>query len=331
MDLLAYEGLALTANYIMITGFRVNLGGPALGPAQDVAHRHWMADPDHNASDTLRTKDVYGADNEPDYLPTALFQSARLAPEGEGGRIGLRYSVWRRDPRSMWYFRYYMAEIDPRVDKVGLRVYDLRCGISKVDNDTYVDLNSVEQDYDILENTGPSTASYQSFYDSIDGLDDMAEVEFSLIAENAGNGSFPALLSGVEGSELKDAPLETWVLVSPALAPDEGLAVPPPSPDAGGNLDEPLGEWGGRWGGRRGRGEKRAPSVVKGEGVRERPRFCGRTSAAELLPLELRWFEWSPRGDAEAVSCHDTCAADSPGCRVWNGELLWEDRNCAVE
>ena len=63
-------------------------------------------------------RDIFDTRNAPDFIPKKVLQSARVASRS-APIVGVRWTAWRMNRDSFWYFRFHFAEIDPEVRETG--------------------------------------------------------------------------------------------------------------------------------------------------------------------------------------------------------------------
>ena len=161
VDAQAYDSKRTMLNSILATAVRINLGGPSFGPDPgDPSFRIWQKDELPVAPGLVMSAPpgvpIAGALSPPDYLPSQIFATARLASQLSGGAFALQLPIWPMNLAHDYLMRVYVSEIQAGVNKAGMRVFDIVVGATMPDG-SLVRLNEPTK-FDILSVAPPFTA-----------------------------------------------------------------------------------------------------------------------------------------------------------------------------
>eukprot|EP00271_Cylindrocystis_brebissonii_P005267 TRINITY_DN17221_c0_g1_i1.p1 TRINITY_DN17221_c0_g1~~TRINITY_DN17221_c0_g1_i1.p1 ORF type:complete len:1052 (+),score=187.57 TRINITY_DN17221_c0_g1_i1:647-3802(+) len=149
------------SEYVFYTYYRVTSGdtfGDGISSVTDVGHRQWFSDLEiitfgcsNGCNVTPTTQNIAASNVTPNYWPQTLYQSARVATDGEGG--DLLYSLENMVPGKDLLVYFHFAEIDASVEFPGQRVFNIFLNHTLL-NLTSADGASHYTDIDILKIAG---------------------------------------------------------------------------------------------------------------------------------------------------------------------------------
>ncbi|KAF5751945.1 hypothetical protein HS088_TW02G00964 [Tripterygium wilfordii] len=129
VDPLSYDSATIGDNYILVNYGRLSSGSDQWGPGfsndTDFFGRSWQSDAELrspngvNRINSISTREtITGTDQEPNYFPTKLYQSAVTS----NGALQYKLEVDAKLDYLVWF---HFAEIDSSVTKAGQRVFDV--------------------------------------------------------------------------------------------------------------------------------------------------------------------------------------------------------------
>ncbi|CAI5458971.1 unnamed protein product [Closterium sp. Yama58-4] len=209
----AYDAATLGNKVILSTYVRLNMGGGKVGPEPaDPGFRTWMEDVrPEQGNFTVLTKDsatapIAGTGVAPDFLPPAVFETARAAltplsnSSGVAGRpsqlsqaTGFRMTVLPVDRSNMWYIRFYFVELDPSAQP-GDRVFEILLGSGNI----VKSIGNQAGGFDIRAKVAPLTALVVPVFFNYSQYSSNYGEDLEVGVRTVGGSRLPAVISGVE-------------------------------------------------------------------------------------------------------------------------------------
>lgn len=175
------------------TMYRLNVGGPKLGPSQDLAlYRTWETDASYmvieNAGDEVKNTSniTYALSNDPPVAPLLVYETARKMSNTEV--LEKRFNIsWKFevDPNFDYLVRLHFCELV--VDKENQRIFRI-----------FINNQTAAGNFDIYAHAGgKNKAIYQDYFDPVSSKNNILWVQLGPDTSVGASGT-DALLSGLE-------------------------------------------------------------------------------------------------------------------------------------